>query len=93
MFDINLPDPLTEEFISLIPSQRAHIDTLMVKGVVASYALSFDRSKLWVILAADSEEHALSIVRSFPLASFFRWEVHPLAFHSMTLSLAKVSLN
>ena len=43
LFDITLPEELTEEFVSLIPRQRAHIETLMVKGVVTSYGLAFDR--------------------------------------------------
>lgn len=93
LFDISLPEYLTDEFVSLIPQQRAQVDTLMIKGVVSSYCLAFDRSKLWITLHADSEDHAREIIASFPLARFFRTKLYPLAFHNMTISLTKVSLN
>ncbi len=93
LFDITLPDHLTEEFISLIPIQRAHIDSLMVKGLVTSYGLAFDRSRLWVTLLAESEEAAHHLLNTFPLHKFFQATLYPMAFHNMSLSLAKVSLN
>ena len=93
LFDITLPDHLTEEFVSLIPLQRAHIDSLMVKGLVTSYGLAFDRSKLWVTLLAESEHAAHQTLSTFPLYRFFRATLYPMAFHNMSLSLTKVSLN
>lgn len=93
LIDISLPDEITEEFIALIPRQRAHIDVLMVKGIVTSYSLAIDRSKLWVTLMGNSEHDALETLKTFPLYKFFRTAIYPLAFHNMTLSLTKVSLN
>ena len=93
LFDIALPDHMTEEFVSLIPFQRAHVDSLMVKGVVTSYGLAFDRSRLWVTLLAESEHAAHQILSTFPLYAFFRVKLYPMAFHNMSLSLTKVSLN
>jgi len=93
LFDITLPEELTEEFVSLIPRQRAHIETLMVKGVVTSYGLAFDRSKAWVTLFAESEGSAHEILSGFPLCKFFVAKLYPLAFHNVSLSLTKVSLN
>lgn len=93
LFDLSLPEHLTEEFVSVIPFQRAHIDSLMVKGIVTSYGLAFDRSKVWVTMLAESEEQAHEILREFPLYKFFTVRLYPLAFHNMTLSRTKISLN
>ena len=93
LFEIALPEDITEEFIALIPHQRAHIDTLMVKGIVTSYSLAIDRSRLWVTLLAHSEEDAAKTLETFPMHKFFDARMFPLAFHNMTFSLAKVSLN
>ncbi len=93
LFDIALPDQLTEEFVSLIPSQRLHIDTLMVKGVVTSYGLAHDRSRVWVTMRAESEERAHEIVRRFPLFRFFTVRLYPLAFHNMTHSFTNICMN
>jgi hypothetical protein len=48
MITIQLPMELTKEFISLIPKQRATINELMDQGKILQYALSVDRSTLWV---------------------------------------------
>jgi len=82
MIDIELPQPATEEFVELIPSQRAHVNSLMGEGKIASYSLSMDRSRLWVIVNAESEEAARAIIASFPIIAFIRFGVQELAFNN-----------
>lgn len=82
MIDIELPKPLTEEFAELIPNQRAHINVLMGEGKIASYSLSMDRSRLWVIVNADSAEVARNIIASFPIIAHIKFRMHELAFHN-----------
>jgi hypothetical protein len=55
MITIKLPDELTEDFVLLIPRQRAHIDQLMDEGKVLQYSLASDRTTLWVTIVAESE--------------------------------------
>lgn len=94
MIDIGLPEILSEEFVSLIPSQRAHINRLMAEGRIVSYSLSSDRSRLWVMVLAESEAEAKNIVSTFPLRRFMNVSVHPLMFHNQSNSFApKFSLN
>ena len=82
MIDIDLPQPLTEEFAALIPSQRAHVNALMGEGKIAGYSLSMDRTRLWVIVNADSPEAARSIIASFPIIAHIRFRMCELAFHN-----------
>ena len=94
MVDITLPTHFDEEFVSLIPSQRAHVNNLMERGTVMGYSLALDRSRLWVTLIARTEQEAMDIVSTFPIFKYFQVRVYPLAFHNMaTMSLTKVSLN
>lgn len=67
MLDIDLPT-LTHEFISLIPSQISLTNKLMKAGKVSSYTLSVDRTKLWVMIDAESEPEAIEIFTSSPLS-------------------------
>ena len=55
LVEFDLPDTYTENFISRIPAQRATVHRLMREGKIPNYALSMDRRKLWVFVAADSE--------------------------------------
>lgn len=94
MVDIELPSPPTDEFIQLIPNQRAHVNTLMGEGKIASYSLSMDRSRLWVIVNAETSEAARGIIASFPVIAFIKFRMHELAFHnSVRILRPQFSLN
>ncbi len=94
MIDITLPELLTEEFLSLIPRQRAQVNKLFGEGRLASYALSSDRSRLWVTLFAESEEEVSTLVSTFPLRKFMKLEIYRLAFlESANANIARISMN
>jgi hypothetical protein len=94
MIDIELPRPMSAEFLSLIPSQRAMVSTLLADGKISSYMLSMDRAKLWVVVNATSASEARGIIASFPIIAFVRFETHELAFHEQVKTmLQQISLN
>jgi muconolactone delta-isomerase len=94
MIDIVLPRIVTQEFISLIPNQRAEVNRLIEEGKIIAYTLTLTRSKLWAIVVADDEEEVLEILSFFPLLKFMRFDIHPLAFHqSISLGMPMISLN
>jgi len=94
MVMIQLPKELTREFISLIPKQRTRINELMDEGKILQYALSVDRSKLWVTVVAASEIKAKEIITSFPLIHYMKPEFFELAFqNSVSTELPKIIMN
>ena len=94
MANIALPSDPPEEFFSLIQAQRVHIDTMIRKGVITSYSLSLDRSRLWVTLRAHSKEDAAEMVANFPLITWMEIEIQPLMFRETADALMfPVSLN
>jgi hypothetical protein len=58
LVDLDLPEELSDEFLSLIPHQREHVDQMMADGVLSSYALSSDRRKT-IHLSAVKCRHLL----------------------------------
>lgn len=94
MVDIKLPRIVTEEFISLIPPQRACINALFEVGKILTYTLSHNRAKLWVVVFAKNEEEVVDILAEFPLIKYMQFTIHELAFHNMTPSIMpSISLN
>jgi len=94
MIEIQLPEELDQELLSMIPEQREHIETLMNDGLITSYSLAEDRSKLWVVLDASNEQKVLEILSGFPIIGYVSSEVHPLAFNNnMKVALPRISLN
>jgi hypothetical protein len=94
MVIIKLPNELTEEFVLLIPKQRAHIDKLMDEGKILQYSLAADRTYLWVTVIAESERQVTDILSTFPLINFMSPIITELAFHnSVSNELPKLIMN
>lgn len=94
MVEIALPHVMSEDFLSLIPRQRAHVNALLNEGRILSYALADDRSKLWVVVAADSETEVRELIEAFPLAKFMQPSIHELVFHhTSNIGLMHFSVN
>lgn len=92
--DFRIPQPLTQEFVSLIPAHRARVNELMSQGKILSYSLAMDRSRVWAVVQAASVEDAESIADSLPLSPYMHWDVHELMFHnSVQLALPAMSMN
>ncbi len=92
--EIDLIAPYSEEFVSLVPFQREKIDVMMGEGIIVSYSLSLNRSKLWVVFIANSEEEVYELVGAFPLIEFMEPTVYELAFHnSISNNFPVISLN
>ena len=70
MVEIGLPHYFSQEFMALIPEQRALVNELQSDGVIHSYSLSLDRSKLWVVMVAESPEEVDDILESFPIMPY-----------------------
>lgn len=79
--EIDLIDPFKPGFSKLIPEQRKKVDELMNAGIIVSYALAMDRSKLWIVFEAKNLEEVYDTLRSFPLYDFMKPDVFELAFY------------
>lgn len=91
---ISLPSFFNEEFVSLIPEQRAYVDSLMLEGVISGYSLSLDRTLLWVTFTAKSESEVRKTIRTFPIIDFIEYNIIELAFHNQAnFIIPALSLN
>jgi hypothetical protein len=86
MVIIDLPKVFSPEFITLIPSQRQHINRLLKKGDVVNYSLSYDRKRLWVVVAAFSEKEVHNVIHGFPIRNYIGYTVIPLLFNETSLN-------
>ena len=82
MIIVNFISGFTEEFVGLIPEQRAQINRLMEKGIQTSYSLTADRSTLWLTLLATSTEAVRQTMKTMPLYPFMQFEIAELMFHN-----------
>ncbi len=93
LVEMSLPE-MTEEFMELIPAQRAFVNECMMKGTILSYSLAEDRSKLWIVFAAKSRVELMKVLHKFPVIKYVTVKTFSLMFHnSMELMLPAISLN
>ena len=94
MVEFKLPEVITEDFINLIPEQRAKVNALMDAGVIMCYTLNIERTKLWTVIVANSETSVMDTLAQFPLISYMRPEINELTFHHQSsLVMPSISLN
>ena len=80
MVDFTLPKILSEEFLRLIPHQRAKVNRLFREGKLVNYALSLDNSKMWAVINANSELDVLELITEMPLTRFMKIHISMLTF-------------
>lgn len=94
MVDFKLPDTLSEEFMSLIPYQRAIINKFFREGKILNYALSLESSRLWAVFNADSELEVMEMLSDLPLTEYMQVEISILTFYnSMEPMMPNFSMN
>lgn len=93
MIEFTLPRALTEEFLALIPEQRYAVNQMLAEGTLRAYSLAMDRSRLWAIVAAESEFDALDVISQLPLTEFMIPQISELMFHNTTTQIMQFSLN
>lgn len=80
--DFKLPEFLSEEFMELIPYQRAMVNRLFKDGRLLNYALSLESSRLWTVVNAATEIEAEAMVKDLPLTQFMTFEISMLTFYN-----------
>jgi muconolactone delta-isomerase len=94
MVEIELPEDPDEQFFRLIPEQKEHVDSLMEDGIIRHYALSHDRTRLWVVALASGDEEIWQMLHRFPMISYMEPTLTPLMFaDSVNSTLPSFSLN
>ena len=82
MVDFTLPSVLSDEFIDLIPTQRAEVDLLLKEGKLVNYMLALEDAKLWAVFNANSEYEVMQLIAELPLTSFMEVKISQLTMHN-----------
>ena len=94
MVEFKLPNTLTEEFMSLVPMQRMVVDRFLEEGILLSYALSLENSRLWAVFCGESELDVMERIIDLPLSDFMDAEIHLLTvYNDNPIEMPAFSLN
>ena len=93
MVIFDLPSPLSEEMLDLIPEQKTAMDELFTSGKLLSYTVALDRSKLWAIFLAEEESELISYIDHFQMTSYMDFDYKEIMFHNTVHLMPTMSLN
>ena len=94
MVEIGLPYYKDEEFMALIPRQREQIGTLLQTGIITSFSLNQERTKIWLVMAAQNEDAAMKVIEQLAMYKFMDVELQSLlAFDRAAFSLPPLVMN
>ena len=82
MVDFTMPKEMPDEFVALIPRQRAAVNKLMNDGKLLNYSLALEHGKLWAVFAVESEAELIDIVYGLPLTEFMKVRISELTFYN-----------
>ena len=97
MVDFNIPLGLQEQpkFQNLIPMQRNIINSYFMNGKLISYALSLEKSRIWAVFNAQTEDEVIQLVEKMPLTKYIRdYDISVLTFYNIVMgSVPAFSVN
>lgn len=95
MIELVLPNPITPEFMELIPQNMEVTNKLLSEGKVQYYTVSLEQSKVWMVVEAETEFDAQAILAELPLSLHMTPVFYPTTFHrnSSNISFPSISLN
>ena len=85
--------PINLEMEEMVTLQRIVVDRQFDQGVLITYTLAADRSKLWAVFQADSESELLSYIESLPMTSYCDYTYNEIMFHDSSQFIPSISLN
>lgn len=93
MVEFDIPQPLTDDFLEMIPDQRSVIDRLFTDGKLLSYTVAADRKRVWAVIIAESESELLSYIDMLPMTSYMDYDYNELMFYNTVHLMPAMSLN
>lgn len=93
MVEFDVPEPLTEDFLGMIPDQRHALDHLFTDGKLLSYTVASDRTRVWAVMIAESESELLRHIDELPLTPYMDYDYCELMFYNTVHLMPEMSLN
>jgi len=93
MVEFDVPQPMSEDLLDMVPDQRDTLDDLFASGKLLSYTVSADKSKIWAIMIAESESELLTYIDELPMTPYMDYDYHELMFYNTVHFMPSMSLN
>ena len=77
-FQASIRFEMDDEFMSLIPSHRVYINSLIEKGIIEQYVVSMESQRVWITLNAKDKAEVKRYLFESPIYKYWKYEIDEL---------------
>jgi hypothetical protein len=93
-FQVSIQFFMDEDFMSMVPKHRVHINSLIEKGIIDYYSVSMETQRSWMIINAENKKQVEAYLEQSPLHSYWTIEIDELfVYDAQSYRLPAVQLN
>jgi hypothetical protein len=70
-FQVTIQFEMDDEFMSLVPSHRVYINSLIEKGTIDQYLVSMETQRVWITFTARDKEDIQQRLNRSPLHKYW----------------------
>lgn len=70
-FQVTIQFEMDDEFMSLVPSHRVYINSLIEKGIIDQYVVSMETQRVWITISADDKISLEKQLRKSPISKYW----------------------
>jgi hypothetical protein len=70
-FQVTIQFEMDDEFMSLIPSHRVYINSLIEKGTIDQYIVSMETQRVWITFTAVDKKDVDQRLRKSPIYKYW----------------------
>lgn len=70
-FQATIHFEMDDDFMSLIPSHRVYINSLIEKGIIDQYVVSMETQRLWITLSGEDKEDVERRLKKSPVHKYW----------------------
>lgn len=70
-FQVTIQFEMDDEFMSLIPSHRVYINSLIEKGIIDQYVVSMETQRVWITISAEDKNSLEKQLRKSPISKYW----------------------
>jgi muconolactone delta-isomerase len=93
-YQVTIHFDMDDEFMSLVPSHRLYINSLIEKGSLDYYSVSMETRRCWMVMNAANKKEVEDFLLKSPLHKYWTIEIDELfVYDSQSYRLPALQLN
>jgi muconolactone delta-isomerase len=93
-YQVTIHFEMDEDFMSLVPSHRVYISSLIEKGNIDYYSVSMETQRCWIIFNALNKKEVQKLLENSPLHKYWTMEIDELfVYDAQSYRLPALQLN